>query len=290
MKSFIKQCLVISLFALGLSAYSAQIHAEEDVPLPSLPAPIQSLVNDGAQIRYLGHDHGLDAWITIKNGQEQYFYVMPDGKAFLMGVLFDEDGKLVTVRQVQKLQQKGDTFLDSMTNDEFAGLKKNPAADQDSAAFKTPSERLYFDLENSNWIELGQPNAPVVYAFVDPQCPHCHKLVEDLRKSYLPEGKIALRMIPVGFKDETRAQSAYLLAAPNPQERWYAHLDGDKEALPAKDDINQQGVQRNLAIMQNWKFSVTPMIVYRDKNGVVKIIRGNPKDLKGMIADLGERL
>ena len=96
-------------------------------------------------------------------------------------------------------------------------------------------------------------------------------------------------MVPVGFKDETRAQAAFLIASPNPQERWFAHMDGDKDALPAKAEINQQGVQRNMAIMQSWKFDVTPMIAYRAKDQTIKLVRGTPTDIKAVIADLGAK-
>ena len=44
-----------------------------------------------------------------------------------------------------------------------------------------------------------------------------------------------------------------------------------------------------MAVMQSWKLSVTPLIVYRAKNGKVKIIRGMPKDLEALIKDLGAR-
>lgn len=275
-------CLSVVVFA----GYAAR--AQQDAAaVPDMPDPIKELVNQGAQVRYLGKDYGLDSWITIKNGQEQYFYVLPDKSAFLMGVLFDSKGKLVTVKQVQRLQSQGDTLLDSLaTGFGDVGAEKDPHVD---AEFKTPSERLFNDVVNSNWVPLGQAGAPVAYAFIDPQCPHCHAFISDLRKEYLDKGKIQLRLVPVGFKEETMAQAAFLLASPNPQERWYRHMDGDATALPAKSDINQQGVQRNLAIMQSWKFDVTPMIVYRGKDGTVKIVRGRAKDIPALIDDLGAR-
>lgn len=280
-----KNTFLLLAAILMFAAISA--HAQENTTLPEMPDPIKELSNQGAQVRFLGRDYGLDAWITIKNGQEQYFYVLPDKSAFLMGVLFDPKGKLVTVEQVQKLQAQGDSTLDQLA-DGFAGVgaeaKKPPAKE-----FETTSERLFNDIESSNWLPLGQPGAPVAYAFIDPQCPHCHEFISNLRKEYLEKGKIQLRIIPIGFTPETIAQSAYLLAAPNPQERWYKHMDGDKTALPAKSEINQQGVQRNLAIMQSWKFDVTPLIVYRGKDQTVKIIKGEPKDIPGVVADLGAR-
>jgi len=77
--------------------------------------------------------------------------------------------------------------------------------------------------------------------------------------------------------------------SPNPAERWFKHMDGDTSALPAKTELNDQGVQRNLATMQSWQFSVTPMIVYRGKDNSVKLVRGNPKDLAAFVNDLGAR-
>lgn len=255
--------------------------AQEGVP--SLPAPIQNLVDEGAQIRYLGREHGLDGWITIKGGQEQYFYVMPGGSAFVMGILFDQDGKAVTINQVRKLRGEEGETLDSLTSQAPA------SAAADAFEFKSPSEQLFSDIENSNWIPLGEAGAPVAYAFIDPQCPHCHAFVDSLRDGLLQSGKVQLRMIPIGFRDETKAQAAYLLATPNPGEKFMQHLDGDESALPAKSEINQQGVMRNLAIMQSWKFDVTPLIIYRAKDGTVKLVRGNPKDIESLVSDLGSR-
>lgn len=282
-----KNRLALFLLAILLTAVSPLgANAQDDTGLPALPAPIQNLVNEGAQVRFLGKDYGLESWVSIKNGQEQYFYVLPDQKAFLMGVLFNNEGKLVTVDQVRRLQEQGDSLLDTLADDQFAGMVRNPDAQDTSFEFKTPGEQLFYDVENSNWVPLGQPGAPVAYAFIDPQCPHCHDFITELKEPYLMKGRVQLRMVPVGFKDETRAQAAFLMAAPNPQERWYAHMGGDQKALPAKSEINQQGVQRNLAIMQSWEFNVTPMVIYRGKDGTVKIIRGNPKDIDNFVNDL----
>ncbi|MCB1532115.1 MAG: thioredoxin fold domain-containing protein [Alphaproteobacteria bacterium] len=278
MKRFLSLAALLSFIFMISGPASAQDN------LPAMPDPIKNLAEEGAQIRYLGRDYGFDSWITIKNGQEQYFYVLPDQSAFVMGVLFDNKGKLVTVDQVRRLRGSGDELLDELASDESAS-----AAEPDFDSL-SPSERLFYDIENSNWIPLGQPGAPVIYSFIDPQCPHCHAFIDELRAGgYLDQGKIQVRMVPVGFKDETRAQAAYLMASPNPQERWMRHMDGDADALPAKSEISQQGVERNLAIMQSWKFNVTPMIIYRGKDGSVKLMRGKPKSIDNLIADIGAR-
>lgn len=280
-------CAALTMLALPAITVSAYAQTSAETALPKLPDPIQNLVNEGAQIRYLGRDYGVDGWITIKNGQEQYFYVMPDQKAFLMGVMFDDTGKIVTVDQVGRLREKGDEVLDILADD-FTPEIENASRSQ-KLEFKSPSEQLFHDIENSNWVALGNTGAPIMYSFVDPQCPHCHNMIEDLRKNYIENGRVQLRIIPVGFREETRAQAAFLMASPNPQARFFSYLDGDESALPARQEINQQGVQRNLAIMQTWKFNVTPMTLYRAKDGSVKIVRGRPQDVAALVNDLGSR-
>ncbi len=131
--------------------------------VPDMPAPIRNLADEGAQIRYLGRDHGFDSWLTVKNGQEQYFYVPPGGTGFVMGVLFDNKGRAVTVDQVTRLRDEGDNLLDSLTEIE----SYTPAgSDKSRFEFQTPAERLFHDIETSNWVTLGYNDAPVVYAII----------------------------------------------------------------------------------------------------------------------------
>lgn len=271
------------VFLLILSSHAYAQNATPD--LPDLPDPIQNLAAEGAQVRYMGREHGLDAWVTIKGGQEQYFYVLPGGEAFVMGMLFDDTGNLVTVDQVRRLRQQDGETLDMLTEDmgfDPAATGRRSAANQE---FQSPSERLLSDVADANWVALGNPAAPPVYAFIDPLCPHCHSFIEDLRPA-IEGGQVQVRMVMVGFRDNTRAQAALLLASPNPEARWFAHLDGDEDALPVRSEISQQGVQRNLAVMQSWDLSVTPLILYRGNDGSVKIVRGRPKSPDLILNDL----
>lgn len=284
-KTLLATAVIASSCALSLSVIAAE--NPNDTLLPALPAPLQNLVNDGAQIRFLGKDYGVEGWVAIKNGQEQYFYVLPETGAFLTGLLFEPTGQAVTLNQVNRLRAQSGELLDNLAEDTNEQAAKQKAQ-AEKYEFKTPSEQLFWDIEHSNWVPIGKAGAPVFYSFVDPQCPHCHSMMELMRPD-IEAGRVQVRIIPVGFKDETRAQAAYLLATPGADKVWWAHMDGDTTALPAKKELNDQGVQRNLAIMQSWKLSVTPLIVYRGKDGQVKIIRGKPKDKEQLINDIGAR-
>ena len=262
------------------------VHAQGSVP--TMPEALKILEERGAQSRYLGKKHGLEGWITIFQGQEQYYYVTPDGKGFVMGLLFDQEGEMVTLQQVRDLQkQGGGELLDFLAAD-----KKRPdlqtAKHETTKAFdyKSPAERMFADVENSNWIQFGQSDAPVIYSFMDPQCPHCHNFMKDLKEDYLEKGLVQVRMVPVGFREDTLSQAAFLLAAPDAAERFYKHVEGDSAALPIKNSTSTQGIQKNLTLMQTWKFNVTPMTIYRGKDGKVKIIRGRAGSLPDILADL----
>lgn len=282
----IKQMLLTFIAACTLMGSTASF-AQDNTLLPELPVPIKNLVDEGAQVRFLGKDFGVEGWVAIKNGQEQYFYVLPNSGGFISGILFDDKGQAVTIRQVSRLRaQNGGALLDTLAAD--APSRITDATKAKKYEFKTPSEQLFWDIENSNWIPVGQAGTPVFYSFIDPQCPHCHTMMNAM-KAYIDDGRMQVRLIPVGFKEETRAQAAFLLATPAPAQVWWRHLAGDKTVLPAKQEINQQGVQRNLSIMQSWKLNVTPLIIYRGKDQKVKIIRGKVKDIEALIRDLGAR-
>ena len=277
--------LAVTLILSILIAAPAHVRAQED---PNIPDALQVLVDRGAQIRYLGTRHGMQGWVTIFKGQEQYYYVTPDGKGFLMGLLFDKDGEMATMNQVRALQDKNEGALDILTVDKpkEKDLKTTMEEKNEAFEYKTPAERMFADVQNSNWIGFGKEEAPVIYSFMDPQCPHCHTFMNDLRKGYLDKGLVQVRVIPVGFREETLSQAAFLLAAPDSKERWYKHLDGDETALPKTTTTNTQGVQKNLSLVQAWKFDVTPLTIYRGKDGKVKIVRGPAGDMNKILNDL----
>ncbi len=252
---------------------------------PPMPEVLKNLAAEGTQMRYLGREHGLDGWLAIKGGQEQYFYVTADRQAILSGVLFDKNGKMVTLDQIAALQKDEDAAIDFFATSRL-DAPDDAKTTKTQKAFKTPAEQLFSNIEASNWIPLGDKNAPIIYTFIDPQCPHCHAFIQKVRHDYIETGKLQMRIIPVGGRPDTKSQAAFLLAIPDPQERWWAHVDGDKDALPISNTINTQGVERNLSIMQSWKFDSTPLSIYRGKDGLVKIMPGPPKNVDDLIADL----
>ncbi|MBL4590100.1 MAG: thioredoxin fold domain-containing protein [Alphaproteobacteria bacterium] len=152
----------------------------------------------------------------------------------------------------------------------------------------SPSEKLLKILKAGNWVEFGKPTAPLVYAFIDPECSHCHQFIADLRekKSY-ETSDIRTRLLPVGIMGkESLYEAAKLIDELHPQKAFFDHMDGDEFALPVDEKYNIQKVQENMAIMQDWELDVTPFVIYRNKMGQVKIIRGRPKDIDALLTDI----
>lgn len=288
--------IVCSMAALSSSVLAGSTPAKNQPPLPT---PLQNLVAEGAQIRYLGRENGLDGWLTLKDGQQQYFYVTQDQQAIVMGVLFNNKGDVITLRQVNELRQKEGPAIDKLAGfpdpltaqNENAAPAPAPEMTQEAlmeVATKSKSEQLYEAVAAANFISLGKTDAPAIYSFIDPECPHCHDFIQDVRKSgYLEQGLVQLRLIPVGLISENSLlEAAYLLAASKPQDLLYQHLDGKPNVLLVDPNVNTQGVQRNMTLMQDWKVDVTPFSIYKDVHGKVKILRGRPNDLKKVVAEL----
>ncbi len=282
MRFFLLSCLLLTISS------GAALAQAKNTAMPDVPEALAALAERGAQLRYLGTESGMEGWIAIYQGQEQYYYVTPDKKAFVTGLMFGSDGRPVTIEQVQALQAQGGDVLNLLADGAPpAASEDKPGPAADSVAAKTPAERMFSDIKGSNWVRIGDKDAPVLYSFVDPNCPHCHQFIQDLRDGkYIDSKKVQVRIVPVGFQNGSLAQAAVLLASADGAERFLKYLDGDKDALPAKADLSTQAVQKNMALMQAWRFNVTPLTVYRSKSGEVKIVRGRAKDTAALVADL----
>lgn len=295
MRIFISFLAFIVLCGASLPSFAAE---NQD---PPLPAPLQNMAAQGAQIRYMGRDLGMDGWVVIKDAQEQYFYATPDGQAVLLGILFNNKGDAITLQQINALRKKEGPAIDKLAGFPEPQKKEDIAVAPPSSAVdfsdpqalmksvtKSKSEQLYEAVSLANTVQIGSAEAPVIYTFIDPECPHCHDLINEIRKSgYLEQGLVQLKLIPVGvLSEKSLTEAAYLLASPTPQKDLFDHLDGKGNALLVDPNANTQGVQRNMKLMQDWKLDVTPFSVYKDKLGKIKILQGRPKDLKSLVIDL----
>jgi thiol:disulfide interchange protein DsbG len=257
------------------------------VPAPSIPA-LRNLIQQGTEIRYLGDEYGVKAYLMTNNGQGQVVYATPDNQAVLVGTLFSADASAVTFMQLLRLRRTG--FDPTPFFAGTAGGSTPGASGSATAQNESPGERLLREANNSSWIAFGQQAAPQVIAFMDPNCDHCHDFFKML-EPYTAQNKIYLRVIPVSLVKpiESRQDVFNVLGAANPAAAWSSLVKGEMLAAVSKpDDKVILALDGNNKLFTDWQLKVTPYSVYRSANGgEVKVLAATPKDFKAFLQDLG---
>lgn len=294
----ISAILVAFLTLLSGSAAWSQEAAEPQTPLPAaenaqpaLPDPgpeprrpeiIEAAAQQGAQVRYLGNREGFDGWLLLTQGTPSYIYISEDGETIFQGLMYDGDGQAITMQQIGAVQA-ADPGLSG-------GQDTEAAASQATDDARSPGETLYDALSVVNFITLGSadPSAPLLYAFMDPDCPHCKEFLQKTDAPYLANNKIQLRVIPVGvLGDDSMRRAAYLLSQPNGGDLLMAHAKKEK-TLPTPEGLTLDGQQLNNDLFHLWRFDGTPILVFKDKSGTIMMVRGMPKDLPKLMDSIAE--
>jgi len=276
-----------------------------DVPI------LKNIVTGGAKLYFLGERSGMPGWFIVKNGQVQMIYLSPDHKTALIGGMFTDEGDNVTGAQVKALSQ-ADKGVYQMLNGPsqqqskissvgavnggvavvpsspiLAGTGKTDSSALPSATL-SPGDRLYEDLEAAAGVVLGKSDAPEIQIVVAPNCPNCKSTWRELRDA-VKAGQISVRLVPVynSLGGEEANIAAQLLRAKDPYEEWDKHVNGDKAALSGKpDEIAMKAVVANLTLVSKWNIKGYPYLVYRSKEGKIKIVQGRPERMAAVLLDM----
>jgi hypothetical protein len=93
---------------------------------PKPPQALQDIVNQGAQIFFMGEFEGLNSWLMIRQGQPEYFYVDQDENFMMMGLMFNGEGQLITMAQLSGLRERvGDGLTQLVTPIEDSLINSN---------------------------------------------------------------------------------------------------------------------------------------------------------------------
>ncbi len=281
----------------------AKVSAVPDLGEPTRPAIIQAAAERGAQIQFIGRQNGFTGWIMMEEGAPVFIYVSEDEETIFRGMMFDAKGQPITVAQATEAQLRNPEFF-GMTREEVqaaqsAAIGQTPpavataataaaatAAPAQPAETRSSDQIMYDALSVSNYITLGSKTAPVLYAFIDPDCPHCKTFLKNIDKDYLQTGKLQLRLIPVGLLGPaSEARAAYVIAQADPGAVLMAHAKGEKE-IPVQDKITLDGQKLNVDMFHMYRFDGTPILVFKDTSGRVMMVRGEPKDIAKTFAQI----
>ena len=158
------------------------------------------------------------------------------------------------------------------------------------------AERLLEDVRrNALWFSVGVDDAPAVYAFIDPTCPHSARAVAALADG-IDAGRLQLRvaLAPV-VSDGAGDVIAAIFAADDPAAAFVAHeirvhetgRSGLKPAaLDEMPEALKRGVRRNVDLLASHGVVGVPFFVHPTAAGA-RIVSGAPDGLAfpGAVSD-----
>lgn len=224
----------------------------ESVVIADRPAVIEAIEAQGLEV--LGEfdaPSGLRGYAGIAGQQPVAVYATADGQHAVVGTLVNAQGEDVGAEALRRLVAE-------------------PA-----------SKHMWAQLEVSDWIVDGKPDAPrVVYTFSDPNCPYCNKFWQAARP-WIDSGKVQIRNIMVGvIRRDSANKVATIFAATSPSEalqrneRNYA--SGGIEPAATVSVAVRRRLDTNARLMSELGFQGTPGILFRDDQGLVQRRSGLP--------------
>lgn len=263
---------------------------------------LSSLTQQGAKLFYLGERSGMPGWFIWLNGQVQMIYLSPDRQTAFIGGMFSIRGENVTGEQIKYLNQSNKEFVDLVSQvtaqqNEAGAAGLPPPAPQTPllgnnlpAVAVTPGEKLYQDLTAASGVTVGSNPRAEILMVMDTNCPYCQATWKAL-SAKVQANQLQIKLIPITNLDpsgEDTRTGAKLLEVANPFEAWDQYANGNKNALagPSLPDKNR-AVLANRELVDKWKIKATPYLVYRGKDGKIKLVSGKPDDINAVLSDLG---
>ena len=279
--------------------------------IAAIPA-LQNLVKNGAKLYYMGERSEMPGWLIVKDGQIQMVYLSADRRTVIIGGMFTTQGDNVTSPQIQSLMQAnadikqlftssaeqqreivqaggaagGATSVPSATAE--SGAKGSSAQAVPAGVSLSPGERLIQDMKAAAGVTVGQNDQVELLMMVAPNCPNCKTTWKELREPVLA-GKLQVRLVPVynSLGDQEKNVAARLLKADKPFDVWDSYVSGDTKVLEGTPDpMAVRAVEANLNLVSKWNIQGYPYLVYRGRDGRVKIVQGRPERMAAVMLDL----
>jgi len=226
---------------------------------PEVPKALDLALKSGMKIdKTFAAADGLTGWVLStadRTKAPSIVYTTADGNYLFAGALIDSTGANLTNEYAQAQIPKPD------------------------------HTGLFAKLDKTAYVAEGSKNPKrIVYAFSDPNCPFCDLMWRAVQP-YEQEG-LQVRWIQVGFlRPDSAGKAAALLQAKDAESAMkvnetnfdFPGEEGGIAAIPVTPAM-QASLKANEALMQEFGFSGTPAMVYKDvKTGEVKTNAGMPR-------------
>lgn len=289
------------IFALaGLcAAIALPAHAKDPVPAaPEGASPAKKFLEaNGIALTPLPREHDIEGYLGVKQGQPQFFYLLPDGKGILIGVLYDNTGKDVSSEQLRTAVSDGRTFALLSNSGAFGGAQQ-AAAPQATAVPAQPAAdpaiaKAVASIADTTFIELGKSSAPVVYMVVDPNSASSLETWNALQPA-LQSGGVKIRLVLSAALNNGASlpHVAAIMKAPDRAKAWQEHankvlsgMGGIEPAASVSQDV-VEAVRKNHAWIAESGVQVMPAFFWTDKAGQPRRQFGPPPSMIDILSSL----
>ncbi len=269
---------------------------------------LSALRANGAGVLPLGVRGGLHGYfVKPARGTGYSLYVTGDGHA-VAGLLYGPDGTAITgaqlaaARPAAASEQRGaaatpktlvpETLVPRTLVPQSAApaMTAHAASDTGGPASPSPSLTRMFERSAAAFgFTLGE-RGPVVVLLGDPACSFSRAAAARLGRAAL-EGRVQLRVVPVGVLGGTAARRAVAIAAhPDPARAWFEG-DGTADRTLGPETLGPETgagrIARNNALLDEWGATAVPLIAWRTRHGAVGHRVGDMEDIDAWLVETG---
>lgn len=245
----------------------------------------------GAGFIDLGDKHGLRGAVLRSGTVFQVFYATPGGSRVIPGVMWDATGRNVTRDHVSGVPGAIPTVTIGDVPPQHAPNRAVPsgsvAGGMEPPAPATPSAPRADSTAISQIFAgtVGNPAAPELRMFVDPQCGYSAQAMQRLQP-LVASGRVRLSVIPVAILDphnggaSTRASQAMLSRPAG--EMVAAWSRNDLAGPPSAEAVGR--LQANMRAAASIGLRGTPTFLWRRADGSEGRQDGLPNDVAALVA------
>jgi len=216
----------------------------------------QHLASQGVKIvQSFTSASGLRAIVADNGTEKRMFYITPDGKSLIVGMVFDAQGNNITSADMNK-----------------AGVSDVGGA---KVMGDAQLQALWDRVEKRRWVQEGK-SGKVIYAFFDANCPYCHRLWSTLRAG-VQAGKIQVRWLPVAIlKDTSKGLGAAIYSAANPSDALARMVNRQLQPVSINERDNRD-MALNLLLLRDTGYTGVPTLMFKRGTRIVSMM-GAPDD------------
>lgn len=241
----------------------------------------------GSGLTDLGMQHGLRA-VLVRNGpQFQVFYVLPDGERVIPGIMWDAAGKNLTREILASVEGTLPTV--SIGDPPVApGAPSSATVPAQPVGATAPSADRMAVVERAVAGTAGNPAAPRLWMFADPQCGYSSQALQRLQP-FVSAGRLRLSIIPVAILDHQNGgrstSSSSAMLGMTGEQMIAAWSRGDLRAPPSAEAARH--LETNMQAANAVGIRGTPTFFWRRAGGGEGRHDGMPSDVEALLASVG---